>query len=376
MTFFHFRVAQLFHFMDMDPKNHRFEPPRWLKLFPTALHWFRSPPGYLSIGNKDMASDKVLTMEEVAKHNTKERERGPFFFVFCGPFCLFFCLENLGNWVKQYEKKVQHGELILKKTCQKGDLVERFDNRKTAGWCSMARLGKKDHSSSRHIWFNQFSNDLNQFWYPLLLDIICKVFYRTNGHNFFSIYLLLKKQLRHSFQHFIHLNKPMNCIIQIQNTQCSQVFSLNKEYIYPIVLFVSLFVDCLLFIVCPCRFSSQAGKAYDLTKFAKVHPGGAKLITDAAGMDATAIFDPIHPKENGVGVGRVGSCFGWVEDWCFGSWKFKMNQTSVSRDLGVILLRSETWCWRTFWVHFEDICHNSERMCCILVPALRFFQAK
>ena len=38
------------------------------------------------------------------------------------------------------------------------------------------------------------------------------------------------------------------------------------------------------------------GEAYDLTKFAKVHPGGAKLITDAAGMDATAIFDPIHPK--------------------------------------------------------------------------------
>ncbi|CAK9017258.1 unnamed protein product [Durusdinium trenchii] len=39
------------------------------------------------------------------------------------------------------------------------------------------------------------------------------------------------------------------------------------------------------------------GKAYDLTKFAKVHPGGAKLITDAAGMDATQIFDPIHPKD-------------------------------------------------------------------------------
>jgi len=39
------------------------------------------------------------------------------------------------------------------------------------------------------------------------------------------------------------------------------------------------------------------GKAYDLTKFAKVHPGGAKLITDAAGMDATAQFDPIHPKD-------------------------------------------------------------------------------
>ena len=42
---------------------------------------------------------------------------------------------------------------------------------------------------------------------------------------------------------------------------------------------------------------SWDAQAYDLTKFAKVHPGGAKLITDAAGMDATAIFDPIHPKD-------------------------------------------------------------------------------
>jgi len=39
------------------------------------------------------------------------------------------------------------------------------------------------------------------------------------------------------------------------------------------------------------------GKAYDLTKFARVHPGGAKLIHDSAGLDATALFDPIHPKD-------------------------------------------------------------------------------
>jgi len=39
------------------------------------------------------------------------------------------------------------------------------------------------------------------------------------------------------------------------------------------------------------------GKAYDLTKFAKVHPGGAKLIFDNAGKDATALFDPVHPKD-------------------------------------------------------------------------------
>eukprot|EP00420_Gonyaulax_spinifera_P027081 CAMPEP_0197898444 /NCGR_PEP_ID=MMETSP1439-20131203/44055_1 /TAXON_ID=66791 /ORGANISM="Gonyaulax spinifera, Strain CCMP409" /LENGTH=72 /DNA_ID=CAMNT_0043519163 /DNA_START=53 /DNA_END=268 /DNA_ORIENTATION=+ len=39
------------------------------------------------------------------------------------------------------------------------------------------------------------------------------------------------------------------------------------------------------------------GKAYDLTKFARVHPGGAKLIHDNAGKDATALFDPVHPKD-------------------------------------------------------------------------------
>lgn len=39
------------------------------------------------------------------------------------------------------------------------------------------------------------------------------------------------------------------------------------------------------------------GKAYDLTKFARAHPGGAKLIHDNAGMDATALFDPVHPKD-------------------------------------------------------------------------------
>jgi len=39
------------------------------------------------------------------------------------------------------------------------------------------------------------------------------------------------------------------------------------------------------------------GKAYDLTKFSRVHPGGAKLIHDNAGKDATALFDPVHPKD-------------------------------------------------------------------------------
>lgn len=39
------------------------------------------------------------------------------------------------------------------------------------------------------------------------------------------------------------------------------------------------------------------GKAYDLTKFARAHPGGAKIIHDNAGKDATAPFAPVHPKD-------------------------------------------------------------------------------
>eukprot|EP00929_Paragymnodinium_shiwhaense_P050250 TRINITY_DN2530_c0_g2_i1.p1 TRINITY_DN2530_c0_g2~~TRINITY_DN2530_c0_g2_i1.p1 ORF type:complete len:513 (-),score=152.97 TRINITY_DN2530_c0_g2_i1:509-2047(-) len=39
------------------------------------------------------------------------------------------------------------------------------------------------------------------------------------------------------------------------------------------------------------------GKAYDLTKFARAHPGGSKLIYENAGMDATAPFDHTHPKD-------------------------------------------------------------------------------
>jgi len=39
------------------------------------------------------------------------------------------------------------------------------------------------------------------------------------------------------------------------------------------------------------------GKAWDLSKFAKAHPGGSKIIFELAGMDGTAQFDPIHPKD-------------------------------------------------------------------------------
>ena len=63
-----------------------------------------------------------------------------------------------------------------------------------------------------------------------------------------------------------------------------------------------------------CGPNLRSAEAYDLTKFAKVHPGGAKLITDAAGMDATAIFDPIHPKETSKWIKA------WWKQWKTSGW--------------------------------------------------------
>ncbi|WFD32599.1 L-lactate dehydrogenase (cytochrome) [Malassezia sp. CBS 17886] len=37
-------------------------------------------------------------------------------------------------------------------------------------------------------------------------------------------------------------------------------------------------------------------KVYDLTEFLPRHPGGEQIILKHAGKDATAIFDPVHPK--------------------------------------------------------------------------------
>ena len=39
------------------------------------------------------------------------------------------------------------------------------------------------------------------------------------------------------------------------------------------------------------------GKVYDLTSFYAEHPGGASLITNNAGKDASALFNPVHPKD-------------------------------------------------------------------------------
>ena len=36
------------------------------------------------------------------------------------------------------------------------------------------------------------------------------------------------------------------------------------------------------------------GKVYNITKYAKYHPGGPKILYAAAGKDATALFDKYH----------------------------------------------------------------------------------
>jgi L-lactate dehydrogenase (cytochrome) len=38
------------------------------------------------------------------------------------------------------------------------------------------------------------------------------------------------------------------------------------------------------------------GTAYDMTAFLDAHPGGAGIILEYGGRDATAAFEPIHPS--------------------------------------------------------------------------------
>merc|ERR1719199_2224059 len=38
------------------------------------------------------------------------------------------------------------------------------------------------------------------------------------------------------------------------------------------------------------------GKVYDVTPFLDVHPGGGQLIVDAAGTDATSVFERTHAE--------------------------------------------------------------------------------
>jgi len=39
------------------------------------------------------------------------------------------------------------------------------------------------------------------------------------------------------------------------------------------------------------------GKVYDVTEFLPEHPGGMKIILKYAGKDATAEYEPIHPRD-------------------------------------------------------------------------------
>ncbi|OSX67687.1 hypothetical protein POSPLADRAFT_1051817 [Postia placenta MAD-698-R-SB12] len=45
------------------------------------------------------------------------------------------------------------------------------------------------------------------------------------------------------------------------------------------------------------RHNSPSDRVYDVTEFLPEHPGGAKIILKYAGRDATAAYEPIHPKD-------------------------------------------------------------------------------
>eukprot|EP00939_MAST-03C_sp_MAST-3C-sp1_P000864 g864.t1 len=55
------------------------------------------------------------------------------------------------------------------------------------------------------------------------------------------------------------------------------------------------------------------GKVWDLTDFQQSHPGGAKIIRDNAGKDATAVFDETHPKDLAQRLLSPDLCVGIVD---------------------------------------------------------------
>ena len=59
------------------------------------------------------------------------------------------------------------------------------------------------------------------------------------------------------------------------------------------------------------------GKVYNLTAYVEYHPGGAAVLEEAFGKDATALFDKYHKYVNGeyiMRATRVGVMPGYVGD--------------------------------------------------------------
>jgi cytochrome b involved in lipid metabolism len=59
------------------------------------------------------------------------------------------------------------------------------------------------------------------------------------------------------------------------------------------------------------------GKVYNLTEYVAYHPGGAEILEESFGRDATALFDRYHKYVNGAYIMReaqVGVQPGYVDD--------------------------------------------------------------
>lgn len=85
----------------------------------------------------------------------------------------------------------------------------------------------------------------------------------------------------------------------IENTAPCQKFSVTKKVGFQ--SYVANAIHCVTYVPVAKHNTAEScwvilyGNVYDVTKFIPEHPGGAKVILQLAGTDATEEYDPIHP---------------------------------------------------------------------------------
>ncbi|EOD22610.1 hypothetical protein EMIHUDRAFT_116654, partial [Emiliania huxleyi CCMP1516] len=90
------------------------------------------------------------------------------------------------------------------------------------------------------------------------------------------------------------------------------------------------------------------GKAVDVSKFAKLHPGGAKALRIFNNRDATEQFEMYHSPAGSLDAGETAASTGDAE-----SEAFKLGLTLLPGFLGFYLLRSGMPALGSFLIAFS-----------------------
>merc|ERR1719221_2581729 len=87
------------------------------------------------------------------------------------------------------------------------------------------------------------------------------------------------------------------------------------------------------------------GKVYDVTPFLNIHPGGGQLIVEAAGKDATSLFEMTHGEGLRYSLRLLNQFFIGV---CVGADQAEVAEASKATQEFLDTLRSITGALHTF----------------------------